>query len=169
MSSDDGLSAAGLLANYRMPLSRQKLSLYVAPNSVAVYQSDDVVRIAGVSYEGDLLVYRQRADGEFEDDVAFRPVPIAESNCMNSVAFGGDGKSLLFRHIDGSLLYVAAIGEGTSIDWRKPFDPVAGQDSVGLGESAPAFTCDRPETSRERSRGEGRRGRSSGRQVRAPR
>ena len=61
VSSDDGLSAAGLLVNYRMPLSRQKLSLYVATNSVAIYQSDDVVRIAGVSYEGDLLVYRQRA------------------------------------------------------------------------------------------------------------
>ena len=71
---------------------------------------------------------------------------LPSSNCINSVAFGGDGKSLLFRHIDGSLLYVAAIGEGTSIDWRKPFDPVAGQDSVDLSESAPAFTCDRPET-----------------------
>ena len=136
-SSADGLSATGILAGYRIPTSRQKLSLYVAPNSVAIYQSGDVVRIAGVSYDGDLLVYRQRPDGGFEDDVAFRAIPIAESNCLNSVAFGGDGKSLLFRHIDGSLMYVAAVGQGTSVDWRHPVD---------LSESSPAFTCDRPET-----------------------
>lgn len=144
-TSSDGLAAAGILASYSIPLSRQKLSLYVAPNSVAIYQGDDGMRVAGVSYDGGLLVYRQRADGELEDDVAFRPVPIAESNCLNSVAFGGDGKSLLFRHIDGSLLYVAAVGKGANVDWRKPDEAVSEQGSLDLSESAPALVCDRPE------------------------
>ena len=77
-TSKDGVSAAALLANYRVPLARQKLSLYVAPNSIAVYQGDDAVRIAGVTYDGDLLVYRQREDGSFDEDVAFRPIQIGQ-------------------------------------------------------------------------------------------
>ena len=140
VTSDEGISAAGLLASYRIPLSRQKLRLYVAKNSVAIYQSEDAVRIAGVTYDGDLLVYRLGADGEFEEDVAFRSIAIGHSNCISAVAFGGDGKSLLFRHADGSLLYAAAIGNGASIGWRR----VSETGGVGFDESSPATDCDAP-------------------------
>ncbi len=135
-TTSTGMQPAGALANYRIPFSRQKLSLYVAPNSVAVYQRDGVLRIAGVTYDGQLLVYRLRPDGTFEEDVAFQSTNIAESNCVSAVAFGGDGRSLLFRHSDGSLLFVAAVGNGAGIGWHHPDG----------SESSPATACDAPAT-----------------------
>ena len=137
-TTSSGLEPAGALASYRIPASRQKLKLYVAPNSVAIYQRDDVFRIAGVTYQGDLLVYRMRPDGEFEEDVAFQPMKIAESNCLAAVSFGGDGRSLLMRHIDGSLLFVAAVGNGANIGWHQV-------DGSGAGkELKPETSCDAP-------------------------
>lgn len=147
-TNGDELKAAGTLASYRLPLRRQKRSLYVAPNSIAVYQSGETVRVAGVSYAdsgGELLVYRMRENGELEDDVSFRPVSVGESDCIAAVGFGGDGKSLLVRHIDGSLLYVAAVGRGAGVDWRKPDSEEPGEGGSPLSASTPATDCDLPE------------------------
>ncbi len=146
VTSSEGVDAAGLLAHYRVPLSRQKLRLYVAPNSIAVYQGEDAIRIAGVTYNGDLLVYRMRPDGQFEEDVSFRPMAIAGSNCISAAAFSGDGRSLLFRHFDESLLYVAAVGNGPGVGWHKGSSGRAGESLIDLSESTPATTCDAPDT-----------------------
>jgi len=144
-AANDGVAPAGVLANYRLPATRQKLNLYVAPNSIAAYRDADTFRIAGVTYDGDLLVYRMRPDGEFEEDLSFRPIRIGHSNCISAVAFGGDGRSLLFRHFDGSLLFVAAVGNGANVDWRNAVGP-AGEERA-LTESTPATACNAPDAS----------------------
>ena len=76
-----------------LALARKKLTLYVAPNSIAVHQGEDGARIGGVTYSGDLLVYRLGPNGAFEEDVAFRPMPIARSDCLAAVAFVQDAGS----------------------------------------------------------------------------
>jgi Novel STAND NTPase 1 len=146
VTSSEGVDAAGLLTDYRVPIARQKLRLYVAPNSIAVYQGKDAIRIAGVTYDGSLLVYRMRPDGAFEEDVSFRPMTIAGSNCISAVAFSGDGRSLLFRHYDESLLYVAAVGNGPSVGWHRGASGRAGESLIDLAESTPETTCDAPDT-----------------------
>jgi hypothetical protein len=147
--ASEGVAAAGILANYRLPLDRRKLRLYVAPNSVAVYQDSETMRIAGVTYDGELAVYRQGPDGLFEEDVSFPPIPVADSNCLSAVSFGGDGRSLLLRHIEGAIQYIAAVGNGSSIGWRAPTGDESGEDPVGLVEAAPATDCDLPDTSQD--------------------
>jgi hypothetical protein len=143
-ASAGNVRAAGRLATFRAPRVRTKLRLYVAPNSVAVFQGDDVLRVAGVTYDGELLVYQIRADGSVEEDVAFRPKAIAQSNCIAAVAFGGDGRSLLFRHTDGSFQYVAAVGNGANIGWHAP-GPHSARGTAELSPSSPPAECDAPE------------------------
>jgi Novel STAND NTPase 1 len=142
----NGVAATGVLANYRMPSTRQKLNLYVAPNSIAVYRDGDTFRIAGVTYDQQLLVYRMRPDGEFEEDRSFRPMQISQSNCISAVAFGGDGRSLLFRHFDGSLLFVAAVGNGANVGWHNSTAAV-GEARAELEASTPKTECDAPSES----------------------
>ena len=76
------------------------------------------VRIAGVTYSGELLVYRM-APMVSSRGISFRPRRSPESNCISAVAFGGDGEALLFRHVDESLFYVAAVGNGANVGWHK--------------------------------------------------
>jgi hypothetical protein len=143
-ASVDGLNPAGVLATYRLPLNRQSLLYYVAPNSIAVYQNEDVVRIAGVTYENELLVYKLAKDGTFEEDLGFRRAPLVQSDCVAAIAFGGGGNSLLIRHVDGSLRYVAAVGHGASIGWHAP---TSGGELI---ETSPATDCEAPSTSEDR-------------------
>ncbi len=146
-ASTGDVDPAGLLANYRVPVARQKLRFYVAPNSVATYSNGDDMLLGGVTYPPDdsspaaLLVYRLE-DGEFREDDRFRQIPISVSDCISAIGFGGDGKSLLIRHIDGSLQYVAAVGNGASIGWHAPGTPSPEASQVDLSESAPATRCD---------------------------
>lgn len=143
--SPEGVKAAATLARYRMPATRQKLDLYVAPNSVAVYQSEDALRIAGVTYDGDLLVYRAASDGSFQPDAAFPSEAIGKSGCLSAIAFGATGRSLLVRHIDGSIRYVAAVGGGSGTGWWKLAPGLPGARSVALAPSEPSTDCDRPD------------------------
>lgn len=148
--SAEDVQPAGLLANYRVPASREKLSLYVAPNSVAVYRGGGEVLVGGVTYSGDLLVYRLE-DGEFVADDRFRQVPIGDSACIAAIGFGGDGQSLLIRHIDTSLHYIAAVGTGASVGWHKPAAPAVpdpgGPEPVASPESRAELAASTPETS----------------------
>ncbi len=169
VTSSEGVDAAGLLAKYRIPLERQKLRLYVAPNSIAVYQGKDATRIAGVTYDGDLLVYRMQPDGQFVEDVSFRPIKIAGSNCISAAAFGGDGRSLLFRHIDESLFYVAAVGNGANVGWHKGSSGRAGESRIDLSESNSGDDLRRAEEGRRRHHREDRRSRQDARRLRASR
>ena len=129
------LVPAGQVGRYRVPLSREALDLYVAPNSVAIH-GGNTARVAGVDYNGQLLVYNLEADGRLEEDYAFPQTLIAESDCVSAVAFGGDGQSILFRHADGSLRYVTASGAG--VDWHQPLSPTDGT----LIPSAPVTASD---------------------------
>ncbi len=139
----DGVSAAGVLSNYRVPVDRQKLSYYVAPNSIAVHYGDDGVSLAGVTYDGDLVIYRLRSDGTFEDDPNFDRVNVGESNCVSAIGFGGDGNSVLIRHADGDLRYV--IRNGVGVDWRSPTSSSGA--ALQPASEAPKTQCDAPDTS----------------------
>ncbi len=158
-SADDEagtVSAAGRLARFRVPSARQKLRLYVAPNSIAIHEDADTLRVAGVTYGGELLVYRLGRDGVLEEDVSFRPRIVGHSNCIAAVSFGGDGRSLLLRHIDGSLQYAAAVGNGTSIGWHVPDDA----EPRVLTPSSPSTECDAPDATLQRIVAADREGRS---------
>ncbi len=139
----DGVRAAGILANYRVPVDRQKLSYYVAPSSLAVYYGDNGLRLAGITYDGDLVVYRLRSDGLFEDDPNFDRVNVGESNCVSAIGFGGDGNSVLIRHVDGALRYVVRSGVG--VDWRSPTS--SSGEALQPPSEAPRTQCDAPDTS----------------------
>jgi hypothetical protein len=119
----------------------------VAPNSIAVHQDGGRTSIAGVTYAGELLVYREGEGGEFEEDVSFRPIPIGQSNCIAAVGFSGDGRSLLFRHTDGSLQLVAAAGGGASIGWHSPAATDPSANRVEMEAASPAVECELPEAS----------------------
>ena len=58
-------------------------------------------------------------------------------------AFGGDGRSLLFRHIDGSLLFVAAVGNGANVGWRAGLAR-PGESRVELRNRSPRQAATRP-------------------------
>jgi hypothetical protein len=125
-SSSDGI-AEGYLANFIVPEVRQRLQtddgrqIYVDANSVAIRQQGDTAWIAGVSYDGDLLVYKRSGEGEFALDPSFPSVPIGLSECVAGIAFGGDGKSLLIRRTsDGALRYISASSGKNQMDWFKP-------------------------------------------------
>ena len=60
----------------------------------------------------DLLAYRRTGATPFEVDRLFPSLRLGKFNCIAAVAFGGDGRSLLVRRIDGALRYVRRPGEG---------------------------------------------------------
>ena len=144
VTEEGGVKPAGLLATYEVPEYREKLSLYVSPNSVAIHQSEEGTQIAGVTYDGYLLAYRRSEDGSFAEDPDFPSIHIAHSNCIAGIAFGGGGRSLLLQHIDGALQYVAAVGKGAGTGWRGP-DPASPADAVRLVAAEPATECELPD------------------------
>ena len=138
----DGSANAGALALYAMPETRQKLDLYVDRNSVALFDSGGTQRIAGITRDGDLLVYRRTGDGAFETDPAFRPLGVGGSSCIGAIAFGGDGRSLLIRRIDGALRHVTEIGGGPGVGWTNVHSD-RGMDAGASMQPAPEeIDCD---------------------------
>lgn len=138
-----GATATGVLTDYRLPLTRQKLPLNAVANAAVFFSDAEKVQLAGVTYGGDLRVFGMNADGRFIADPNFPSISLGEADCVAALAFGGEGRSLLVRHADGALRYVAAAGRGAGVGWHRR----ASGEASAFAPATPPVQCPPSDTS----------------------
>jgi hypothetical protein len=136
LTVEEGAPARDQLTAFAMPAIRHGLNAFVAPRAVAIHQDGAETKIAAVSYDGALRVYRRAPNGALEPDTSFAAVPVGGWECLAGMAFGGDGKSLLIRRADDAFRYVAA-GQTPSTGWRRPGEIAANDRDVDLAPAPP--------------------------------